>query len=455
MGSNNLKLTFYGGAGVVTGANFLLESQRAKMLIDCGLLQGSTFATEENRKPFAYDPSCADFLAVTHAHVDHIGRIPKLVRDGFKGKIFSTPETKALSELMLEDALKITEEDAARNGILPFYERKDIEKAMSLWETLSYHTRQKLGEDFEIFFKDAGHVLGSAICEISTNGKKVVFTGDLGNSPSPILRDTEVVSDADFLVIESVYGDRNHEAALDRRNKMQAVMKRAFEKKGVLLIPSFSLEKTQVLLHEINFLVEHNLVPEMPVFLDSPLAIRVTEIYAKMRENLNDSVRKSFASGDDIFAFPKLRLTYSARESEDISRIPGPKVIIAGSGMSTGGRIMEHEKRYLSDRRNIILFVGYQTAGSLGRQISEGMTEVNIGGVPVEVNAEVFTIQGYSSHKDSEGLLDFVAKTAGTLKGVFVVMGEPKSSSFLAQRIRDYIVVENVVVPGAGESFEL
>jgi metallo-beta-lactamase family protein len=453
---SSLKLTFCGGVDSVTGANFLLEDLSPggiKILIDCGLVQGSDFADKENQKPFPYSPAAIDFLLVTHAHIDHIGRIPKLVRDGFRGKIISTPETRAIAEPMLEDAEGIMDQEARRTGVLPIYAKRDIRTTISLWQTALYHQPTKLSKNFEIYLKDAGHVLGSAIYEVRyfnqskiPAGKptKVVFTGDLGNSPTPLLQDTEKITDADYLVIESVYGDRNHENRETRRDRLAGVIAQTVRQNGVLLVPCFSLEKTQVLLSELNFLVENKKISPVPVFLDSPLAIKITEIYRRMSENFNDRTRALIASGDNPFSFPKLHFTLTKQESAAILKSPTPKVIIAGSGMSGGGRITEHERFYLSDRRNTILFVGYQAVGSLGRKIEEGVAEVSIDGVSVPVRAKIEVIDGYSSHKDSEHLLAFVGESAETLKKVFVVMGEPKSALFLVQRINDYLGVKAV-----------
>lgn len=467
-------ITFYGGAGTVTGANFLFEIPEShatslKILVDCGMLQGEKFALEENKKPFAYDPSAIDYLFVTHAHTDHIGRIPKLVKDGFKGKIISTKETQAIVPLMFADALKIIQDECLREGSEPFFDEADIARTLSLWQAISYHKEIFLARFVSCVAKDAGHILGSAMYEFTLKttadggfedavqherDKKIVFTGDLGNSPTPLLKDTEIINDADYLVMESVYGDRNHEEVGERRERLRQVIADTIKCKGTLLIPIFSLEKAQVLLSEINFLVENKKIPQLPVFLDSPLAIKVTKVYQSMTENFNDQAKATIRSGDDIFKFPRLTLTDTSDKSKAISNAPSPKIIIAGSGMSSGGRIVHHERHFLTDPKNSILFIGYQSIGSLGRQIQDGEKTVMIEGSKVLINAKVQTIQGYSSHKDSDHLIEFVSYTAPTLKKVFVVMGEPKASLFLVQRLRDYLGVP-AVAPEAGESVVL
>lgn len=453
------QLTFCGGVGSVTGANFLLEAAGKRMLVDCGMVQGSRFADEENHKTFPYEPVSVDFLLVTHAHIDHIGRIPKLVADGFKGKILSTPETHALTRLMLEDALKLIEEECRQTGTLPLYEHKDVSAALALWSDMAYHEVYELAEGLTVYPKDAGHILGSAMYEITFpaaggEARKIVFTGDLGNSPTPILKDTEVITDADYVVMESVYGDRNHEDREARRHHLRDVVVETVKRKGTLVIPTFSLEKTQVLLYEFHKLEEAHEIPVVPVFLDSPLAIAVTEIYRMMRQDFNEKAMQEAADHGDIFRFPRLKFTPHSEESKAILHAPAPKIILAGSGMSNGGRILHHEINYLPASQNTLLFVGYQAAGTLGRQIQDGAKEVTINGQKVPVRARIETISGYSSHKDSDHLVEFVAPVAATLKKVFVVMGEPKSALFLAQRLHEYLGVD-AVHPELGERVEL
>lgn len=453
-----IKLTFFGGVEEVTGANFLLQifgnNGTHKILVDCGLVQGSESAREKNRQPFPYKPNEIETLLITHAHIDHIGLVPRLFHEGFRGKIISTPETRALAYPMLLDAENLMDEDSRERGILPLYDKKDVEAVMTIWHGLLYGESREIFDGVKIIPRDAGHILGSAMYEIFVGNEKIVFTGDLGNSPSPLLRDTEKIEGADYLIMESVYGDRNHESKEQSREGLKGAILETIKKGGVLLIPIFSLEKTQIILYEMNNMVEKEEIPVVPVYLDSPLAIKITDIYKDSSYLFNEKARKIIASGDDIFHFPKLRFTPTRMESEQIANSKNPKVIIAGSGMSTGGRITQHEKRYLSDGRNSILFVGYQAVGSLGRQIEEGVKRVNIEGESVEVRAEIFKITGYSSHKDCDNLISFVESSATTLKKVFVVMGEPKSSMFLVQRLRDYLEVD-AVQPEKGEAVEL
>jgi len=447
-------LRFFGGAESVTGSNFLLQTDDGvQILVDCGMFQGSKIADDENHKAFAYNPKDITALFVTHAHIDHIGRIGKLVRDGFAGKIYSTPPTKEIAEFMLIDSIGVLSKESRRDGTPLIYNEGDVSRAMSLWETVPYHQPIIIGTA-SIVFRDSGHVLGSAMVEVTLNGKKIIFTGDLGNSPSPLLPDTERVTDATYLVMESVYGDRVHEGKEERRDRLEDIIEETMRAGGTLMIPAFSLERTQELLYEIENMMEHSRIPLSPVFLDSPLAIKVTNVFKKYEDYFNAHARQRIHDSDGVFRFPQLIMTDTTAQSKRIYEASDKKIIIAGSGMSNGGRILHHEKRYLPDPKSTLLLAGYQAPGSLGRVLQDGAREVIIMGEHVPVNARVVTISGYSAHKDSEGLLDFVAQTADIVKKVFVVMGEPKSSLTLVQRIRDYLGV-SAVAPAAGESVEL
>lgn len=435
---------FAGGASSVTGANFLLKdpSTGVSMLVDCGFFQGDTMCSDKNFEPFPYDPSSITALFVTHSHIDHVGRIPKLVRDGFRGTIYSTFPTKDFAHEMLKDSLSVlrTDKKDRMNEHAPvLYDDEDIERAMSLWKGVEYHEDIDMPGGITVSFYDSGHILGSAMVRFRRHGRSLVITGDLGNSPSPIIKDTEPLPEATYVVMESVYGDRNHEDRNNRTKLLEDVIKETVEKGGTLVIPSFSLERTQDLLFEINNLVEEGKIPEVPVFLDSPLAIRVTEIYRTYERYFNTSAESRIKSGDDIFRFPRLTFTATREESKMINEEHGPKIIIAGSGMSNGGRVQHHERRYLPDPKNTILLVGYQVVGSLGRQLQEGLKQVRIFGDEIPVKARIAHILGYSAHKDMDHLISFIEAGATGVERVYVVLGEPRSETFLAQRLRDYL----------------
>ncbi len=451
-----MKLTFYGGTGSVTGANFLLEHGSLKILVDCGLMQGSESADRFNRTSFPYKPEDINFLLITHAHMDHVGRIPKLVKEGFSGKILSTPPTKEIAAELLFDEEGIMDYDSRKMGVLPMFEKKDVEKSISLWGTVDYHQRFDLGGGLSIYLRDSGHILGSSMIEISDGKTKIVFTGDLGNSPSLLLNDTEDITDANYLVMESVYGDRNHEPKDRRRAELKDAIKEATDGKKLLIIPSFSVERTQVIIHEMNEFFESGQLKPIPVYLDSPLAIKVTKVYEKYRNYMNNAIQEEFRKGEDPFNFSKLKSVSVPGDSEKIDRMPNPKIILAGSGMSSGGRIVRHERDHLSEKNTMLLLVGYQALGTLGRQLEDGAKTVRIFNQDIPVRAEISKIEGYSSHKDSDHLVGFVEKAAeaGTLKKVFCVMGEPKSSLFLIQRLSDELDV-HAELPEYGETVEL
>lgn len=444
-----VKVTFYGGVGWVTGANFVIENipnspdeKVTRIMIDCGMYQGGEDAGKKNREDFAYDPATIDILILTHAHADHLGRIPKLVKDGFSGKIYSTKATAELAEIMFADSLKIISYEAKRNGIEPMYNKDDVSHALKLWKEVPFHGSVELESGFSFTLHIAGHILGSAMVKIKYGNKKMLFTGDLGNSPDPLLKDTEKIDDIDYLLIESVYGDRNHEDRDERVVKLKSAIMETIAKKGILMIPSFALERTQNLLFILNGLVESGEVPKIPVFLDSPLGINITNVFKGNVDLMNSNVKDYLKHDSDVFDFPGFVETYSIDDSKAIMRQSNPKIIISSAGMSHAGRIVHHEKQYLGDKRNMLLFVGYQSVGTLGRIIQDGAKHIKLLGKEIDIKATVRTISGYSAHKDSEHLIEFISHSADkNLKHVFVAMGEVKSSLFLVQRIRDYLGV--------------
>jgi len=332
-------------------------------------------------------------------------------------------------------------------------------KAFSLWEGRRYREKVELFEGCDLEMINAGHILGSAILNIKINNKTITFTGDLGNSPSPLLPDTEIPEGVDYMVMESVYGDRNHESKGERRVKLKQAILNGIKKDGTIVIPAFSIERTQVLLYEINNMIEDKEIPQVPVFLDSPLAEKVTHIYKKYTVDFKESVKEEIKKGDDIFDFPNLHIVENTLESRDIEKIEGAKIILAGSGMSEGGRVVNHEANYLSDPKATIILVGFQSVGSLGRAIQDGRKEIEIyinhKKEKVKIRAKIENIMGFSSHKDSEHLLEFVEQVnTSPLKKVFVIMGEPKASLFLSQRIHDYLDIE-AIYPEEGKEYLL
>lgn len=454
------KLSFFGAAQEVTGSCFLLEDLPAqaggkttKVLIDCGLFQSPRFVNTKNKEPFPFDPKGIDALFITHAHVDHTGRIPKLIKEGFKGKIYSTNPTKDLARLMLKDSVGVLAKEAEREKEEILYVEEDVDKAMALWEGKNYKDTVSVG-DMSFTLYDAGHVLGSAMimaeCAGMTHGKiKVLFTGDLGNPTNPLLLGISKVPSPDYLVTESTYGDREHEGVEEKKLKLERVIEQSVLQGGVLMIPAFSIERTQELLWEISDMLRNKQIPNMQIFLDSPLAIHATEIYQKYYSYLNRAYvdKESFS----FFKLPMVHFSLATEDSKKINDAPSPKIIIAGSGMSTGGRILHHERRYLSDPKNTILFIGYQAPGSLGRRIEDGADSVRIFGEDVQVRCHKEVIYGYSSHPDESSLFEFISGQADTLKKVFTIHGEPKASLAMVQKIRDYLGID-AEAPKYGES---
>jgi metallo-beta-lactamase family protein len=451
--STLMKLTFHGGAGSVTGSNYELESGGTRILIDCGMSQGTHYAERRNFEPFPYDPAAIAAVFVTHAHIDHIGRIPKLVRDGFAGRVYSTPPTKDFAELLLLDSEHIMAKEAEREAVPPLYTTDDVLHAMERWEGIPYHRAVTVGP-FTIELFDAGHILGSATIRLTVEGKRIVFSGDLGNYPEPIIMPTEPLPETDFCVIESTYGDRIHENVDKRREELEDAVEDIVHRKGVMVVPAFAMERTQDLLFHLNDLVEHGRVPKVPVFIDSPLAIKLTAVYKKYEQYFNKETNELVHSGDDILNFPGLHLTLTTEQSKEINDVPPPKIIIAGSGMSHGGRILHHELRYLPDPNNMLLFVGYQGKGSLGRSLLDGADHVTIFGEKVPVRAERRQLTGYSAHADQPRLLAWLEPRKATLKKVFVVQGEPESSNAFAEKVRSDLALD-AVVPEDGSSVDL
>jgi metallo-beta-lactamase family protein len=428
-------LTFCGGAGSVTGSNFLFDTGGTKLLVDCGMQQG--MHEDKNWAPFAYDPADISHLIITHAHIDHIGRIPRLVRQGFKGVIISTQATHALTEPLLLDAMQIANHHAVRD-LGPLYDEHDVAEAMKLWRGIGYHEKMDLPDGITLELLDAGHILGSAMVRLEREGRVLVVTGDLGGGNSPLIGTTEEVSDAHYVLMESVYGDRTRPEDKDRREQLENIIEDAARRGGTLLIPAFSTERTQDLLYEIRLLMTEGRVPSTPVFVDSPLAQKITEAFVAHPQYFAPEIRARVEAGERIFSFEELQFVEGAEASRKLDEHLGHKIIIAGSGMSVGGRVIGHERRILPDENSTLLIVGYQAVGSLGRKILDGAKEVMIYKEKVPVRCKVEVLYGYSAHRDGEALLEF-ANVARGAEHIYVVEGEPAASSFLAQRIRDYL----------------
>jgi metallo-beta-lactamase family protein len=451
-----MKINFYGGAESVTGSNYVLEVGQSKIMVDCGMFQGSSDAEEKNYEKFPFDPVSINFVFLTHSHADHTGRLPKLFKEGFRGILYATPPTLDLTRVALPNNLSLMNDEAKKGNHEPLFSEEDLAGVLSLAQPLDYGKELNLIDGVKVILHDSGHILGSAIVEIQAEGKRIYFSGDLGNPPTPLLKDFEYPEEANYILVESAYGNRVHEDRSKRREKLRTILKDTIINKGVLIIPSFALERTQELLFELNNMHNAGEIPEVPIFLDSPLAIKLTEVYQKYSKYFNKEAQGYLSTDNDVFNFPGLKYMLTTEESKQINNVPPPKIIIAGSGMSSGGRILHHERRYLSDRNSSILFLGFQAQGTLGRRIIDGAKEVKIFGENVSVNCTVKGIGGYSAHADQPTLLGWLSKGAqgGQLKKVFVVQGEIESATSLAAKIKEELMVD-AIAPAPGQSFEL
>ncbi len=461
-GDDIARLSFYGATHMVSGSNYLLEAKGRKILVDCGIFHGVGEMAEKNHEPFLYNPKEIDFLLVTHAHFDHIGRIPKLFKDGFGGKIYATPPTIDMARLMFKDSQRLVAEGTVKDGV-EFFEESAIEKIMALFSPVNYDEKLELDKDIVCFFRDAGHVLGSSMIEVWLRKKphqgeftKIAFSGDIGNPniAFALLNPPSYLKNVDYVVMESTYGDRNHEITMDAKDLLEDIIENTVASQGVLMIPISAMERTQQVLYHLNELAENKRIPYVPIYVDSPLAINLTKIYQKYADYLNDKVRAFIAAGESIFRFPGLSYTASVSESKMINRVPPPKIIMAGSGMSTGGRIMHHEMRYLSDPNSTLLVVSYQAYGTPGRHIQEGAKEVRLGDEMVAVKARIEIIAHYSDHIDQAELLKWVANFKHSVKKIFITHGEEKSSRTLQQVIMDNLGLRPEM-PKFGETFEI
>lgn len=432
-----MKITFYGAAREVTGSCNLVEGEHTRLLIDCGMFQGCNLCDVKNYVKFPFDPSKIDALAITHAHLDHTGRIPKLVKEGFRGKIYATPPTVELAKIVLQDAFHIMKEDNEREQRPLLYEEEDIERAFENFVPLDYSHDLSIGE-FTIRLRDAGHIFGSSFIELrSGDGKSAAFSGDLGNDGARVLRQTAQLSAVDALVIESTYGNRIHEDESTRVSKLKEIVLRTINNKGVLIIPAFAIERTQQILYELNHMVEHGELPAVDTYLDSPMAIRATRVMKKYPQYYDKDALRTISTGDDLFDFPGLRLTETRSESITINDAPQPKIIIAGSGMMNGGRIQHHLRRYLSSKNNSVLIIGYQAEGTLGRDLYEGKKNVTVLGDKIHVKAHIESIGAYSAHADQKKLIQWVETAQEKPKRIFCNHGDEGAAVALATRFRD------------------
>lgn len=467
-----MKLTFYGAVGQVTGSNHLIEIDGYKILVDCGLFQGSSSEKRMNFEELPYDPGQIDMLILTHAHIDHSGRIPLLFKKGFKGEVICTRATKGLCEIMLPDSAHIQEYEteyknrkrkrAGKKPLEPLYNKQDAQKALENFRAVDYNNVIKINDLVHVRFRDAGHILGSSIVEFwgreADKTIKVVFSGDIGKYDTPIINDPSEIEEADYLVMESTYGNKRHIYKENADRRMFEVIEETLKKNGTVIIPSFAVGRTQEMIYGLNRQIDlrerYKLIKNVPVYVDSPLAISATEVFKKNTEYFDDEAKKYILGGDNPLDFENLVFTRTAEESKMINKTEGPKIIISASGMCDAGRIKHHLKHNIWKEDTTVLFVGYQAPGTLGRRILDGADEVRIFGDTIKVRARIEMIDGFSGHGDMDDLDKFVNNFKKKPKNIFLVHGERDQITAFSARLAESYGLTSTI-PEMGETYEL
>jgi len=466
-----MKITFLGAAKTVTGSCCLIETQNTKLLVDCGLYQGQAKEEALNSEALPLNPAELDYIFLTHAHIDHSGKIPKICKDGFKGEIYATKATVELCEIMLPDCGHIQEFEnewknkkrlrAGKPPLEPIYTYQDALDCLKLFKKVRYGEAIKINDEIKVRFNDAGHILGSAIIEfwIMEKGKetKIVFSGDLGNRDMPIIRDPSIIESADYLVIESTYGNRIHDNKTDKFEYFVDIINETIDKGGNVVIPSFAVGRTQEVIYELNkekesFDGKLKKLFSIPVFVDSPLAISATEVFRNNLDCYDEEAREYINNGDNPLDFPGLQFTRTPEESKALNERSGSAIIISASGMCEAGRIKHHLKHNLWRKESTILFVGYQAQGTLGRKLIDGAKKVKIFGEEISVNARIEMIEGFSGHADKDGLLNWIQAFYKKPSKIFIVHGEEESMTSFAREINDRFNIDTII-PEKGESF--
>lgn len=428
-----LNVTSYGAARTVTGSAHLVEIAGQRILLDCGLFQGSQALEDLNAKPWGFEPSSVDAVLLSHAHLDHAGRLPKLVKDGFTGPIYATASTRGIVEPLLLDSAKLQREDFERNqrkgriASAPLYNEEDVAKLLERFELLSVGSPLTIG-GVRVTAQIAGHIPGSVSLALQSAGEHMVFSGDLGNSRKDILPDPTPCEDADLVLMESTYGDRDHRPFEQTLEEFAGILKTAFDTGGKILIPSFALERTQDLLYHIARMEDAGIIPSLPVFVDSPLASKIEGVYAAARDEFEPEVQRYYTQNRDPFEPRQLRYTRSTDESKALNTLKGACVIIAGAGMMTGGRILHHLRNNLARPSTSVVIVGYQPEGGLGRRLIDGANSVRIMGDDIAVRGKVYTVGGFSAHADRTELLEWSKAVRGQIS---LVHGEVSSMTAL------------------------
>ncbi len=458
-----IRLRFLGAAQNVTGSRHLLEANGVRLLVDCGLYQERQFR-ERNWEAFAVEPASIDAVLLTHAHLDHCGILPKLVREGFGGKIYCTAATAEIAQIILLDSAKIQEEDAehkrkrherqGRKGPYPeepLYRMEDAEACLPLFKHVEYREAEQLGDGVEATFYDAGHVLGSSVIRVKVRGngeeRIILFSGDIGRPDRPIVCDPTIFDKADYVLIESTYGDRVHKEVKDVKDAIGEVINATRKAGGNIIVPSFALERSQEVLYYINELLQEGEIERLKIFLDSPMASRITKVFRQHPELFDKEMRESVKNHESLFDLPDLEMAGMVAESKAINDVKGTAMVIAGSGMCTGGRVKYHLVNNISRPESTVMFVGYQAVGTLGRSLVDGAEKVRILGSRYRVKAKIVRINGFSSHADRDELLKWLRELDAPPRGVFVVHGETDSAQSFGEYVREKTGWD-VTVPG-------
>jgi metallo-beta-lactamase family protein len=463
-----MQITFWGAAQTVTGSQHLVSVGDTRLLLDCGLFQGKRADAYAINRKLPFQPTRVDAMILSHAHIDHCGNIPNLVKNGFTGDVFCTHATRDLAATMMLDSGFIQESDVRflndRNHdgppLEPIYTEADAEEAARSFVSCNYERWFDAARGVRACFLDAGHMLGSSIVSLelreNNQNTRLCFSGDLGRAHLPILRDPALMPEADYLIVESTYGGRTHEPIASVDDELRDTIAATVKRGGKVVIPAFAVGRTQEIVYRLNALINSRELPDVPVFVDSPLAVNVTEAFRTHTECYDDEIRATLRNDPDgsAFGFKRLKYVRAVEESKAINRMNGPAVIISASGMCENGRILHHLRHTIEDAKNTILFVSYQAGNTLGRRILEGQRYVKILGQEYTVRAEIRRIEAFSGHADHDDLLAWVEPRARSLKGVYLVHGEPESMSLLADGLRG-IGVGDVKMPARGESFTL
>lgn len=463
-----MKISFMGAVHTVTGSMHIIETNGNRILLDCGLFQGRRKEAFERNRTLLFDPTSIDVMVLSHAHIDHSGNIPTLVKLGFKGRIFTTSATVDLCDIMLLDSAHIQEKDVefvnkkrdkqGKNLFEPLYTQDDAVRAMEYFSPVPYEETVQILPGVEVTYHDAGHLLGSAVTtlQISENGskKKITFTGDLGRKRMPILKDPTPIKETDYLITESTYGDRLHDKEEDVKSHLERLITKIISNKGKLIIPAFSVGRTQTIVFFLNQLYSEKRIPDIPVFVDSPLSTRATEVFSRHEDCFDTETIRMMMKGRDPFTFKSLNYVRDVEESKKLNSMDGPMVIISASGMCESGRILHHLANNIENRRNIILIIGFQAENTLGRRIEEGLSPIRIFGEEYEIIASVEVIDALSAHADRNEFAEYFDNIETKLESAFIVHGEIGQSNALAEMLKSRYGW-TAIIPSPEETFQI